>query len=829
MEQEIKRLVPEELERNWIPHLRGQFEQARPILFTGAGFSLGVRNIRGEPMPSYDELKRQLWNLSFPGEPLEAGTRLQDVFEDAALRHKRKLCDLLVPLLTVDVDSIPDWYKTILSFPWQRCYTLNIDDLPSAVSRKFKLSRKAVPISATNPRNISPSSNPYRDFECVYLNGSLADLPDNVTFSVSQYAERLARPDPWYIRCSADLLTSPTVFIGTRLDEPPLWQHLTLRGESGGREMSELRHRSYLIIPTLDRARRALLAKFNVVWLPMTGEEFVSRVLSRVKPADTTGHKFLAERGAVGGRSAASLPEVTELAQNPTQQNEFLMGQEPIWADLQSNRAINREVDNEIWQIVRGALNKGDERGLVLIAGTAGSGKSTSLMRVCLRLTAEGTRVGWVDRNVDLSPGQIRAAMKAENAPPVLAIDDPDLYGTELAPLVRDLILGEAYPLVLLAIRSGKVDRSLNPAVLHKTPQVEVSMPHLGDNDIGALIDLLEREKRLGFLTGKPRDVQEAAFRDQAGRQLLVAMIQATSGRKFEVKAIDELADLQPDGRLVYAIIAVATAFRFGLSRDEILIACGEQSNIALNAVDQLIRRHIVVPRPDGFIWARHRVIADIIRSELQLRGQLIKPVHGLALLATAKVSESMPRSARPWRMLRVFINHDFLYGVGAVDFARNLYGSLENPLSSYAHFWLQRGSLEVEFGNVNLAELFLNTARSIAPTDRYVENEWAYFLFRKAIENPSVDAKEMVNEATRILEGLMSRGGDPYPYHVLGSQGLAWVRRGVTGAREKERYLRKLLTCVEEGRRKYPKEKDLAKLHEDLRREYMNVAVGRP
>ncbi len=818
----------QELERNWIPHLREQFERGRPILFTGAGFSRAAKNIRREPVPSYDELKQHLWGLCFPQTAFEKEPSLQDLYEHALMRHKGDLSDLLTSLLTVDTDSLPDWYGEVLSMPWQRSYTLNIDDLAAASCRKFKLPRNPVSISATDP-HMTVSSNAYRDLEVVHLNGTLQDVPDRITFSTTQYAERLARPDPWYLRFSADLLTSPIVFIGTSLDEPPLWQHLALRHGYGGREMNELRQRSYLVTPTLDRAKQSLLAQFNIVWLPITAEQFVSQVLDQMKSSAAAGQRFLACHAVPAAQVGTNLPEVAELAQNPRERTEFLMGHEPIWADLQSDRAIRRESDEAVWKTIREIQGKEHVKGILLITGTAGSGKSTSLMRAALRLVAEGTRVGWVDRNIELSPGQIRTTMRKEDAPPVLAIDDADLYGAHLAPTVRDIALREPYPLVLVAVRAGKADRALNPVILKDVPLAEMSMPPLGDNDIGGLIDVLEREKRLGVLTAKPRYVQVAAFRDQAGRQLLVGMIQATSGRMFEEKAFEELYELQGVAKLVYAIIAVASAFRFGLTKDEILIACGEQSNAALNALEQLSRRHIVVTNRDNHVWARHRVIAGIIRDELQKRGQLTSPLSGLTLLAATKVRETLHRSARPWRMLRVFANHDFLMRAGALEFARNLYGSLENLLAWDYHFWLQRGSLEVEFGDLALAEHFLSTARSIAPEDLYIETEWAYLLFRKAIISPTVDAPELVKEATETLEDLMTTSSDPYLYHILGSQGLSWARRGITKVRERGRYLRKLTERIAEGCEKYPREGDLATLHQDLKREYMGLAVSNP
>lgn len=227
-------------------------------------------------------------------------------------------------------------------------------------------------------------------------------------------------------------------------------------------------------------------------------------------------------------------------------------------------------------------------------------------------------------------------------------------------------------------------------------------------------------------------------------------------------------------------------------------------------------------------IGSRHRVIAELVTDELKRRGQLTIAVSGLALLAAAKVGKNLHRSARPWRMLKAFINHEFLVQTCGVEFARNLYGDIEDLLAWDYHFWLQRGSLEVEYGEIRLAEHFLGTAKSLAEDDYLVETEWAYLLFRKAIEELGIESPKMIEEATATLYDFMGRIGDPYPYHILGSQGLSWARRGITDPQDKERYLRKLTQVLEEGCRKYPKELELQNLSADLKREYLGIAVPR-
>ena len=815
--------VEEQLERWFIPHLKTQFRRGLPVLLTGAGFSLEARNHDGQALPSYENLQTQLWNLCFPGEEFD-GSSLQHLYDHALLRHPKPTRQLLRTLLTVDPETLPKWYRDIFALPWRRCYTLNIDDLTIAANTAFDLPRPLIPISATRPRSKDMAAPRPRGLEVVHLNGTLEDLPDNVTFSLTQFAARLAGQEPFYMRFAADLLSRPVVIIGTRLDEPPLWQHIEYRRMRGGRELRELRPRSYLVTPTLDRARRALLAEMNIQWIPMSGEKFVSQVLNQVREDARIGLELLS---GVRTQPPSGVPLVADLAVTPDEASEFLLGQEPIWADLQSGRAVQRTIDSAFWKGIRSSLDK-RESSLIVVTGTAGSGKSTSLMRACLQLQAEGTPVAWVDRDNMPSLRNIRSAMNQEVGPRVLAIDDADMYGTALSSLIRNSVSWDSPTIVLVAVRSSKVDRVLNPTALKHVPMQEFVMPNLTDADIDGLIQVLDEHNRLGYLKGKPLEEQREQFRKQAGRQLLVAMIQATSNRRFEEKVVEELTDLTPESARVYALIAVSHSFRFGLRRDEILVAAKKLSNDTLNVVDQLVRRRIVRYRPSDFIWARHRVIADILHDKLQESGQIKGVLEGLTLLAASKMGPQMSRSDRPLRMIRSLLNHDYLLRVIGVAATRNLYASLESLLDWDYHYWLQRGSAEVENGKLDLAEQFLNQARSISPDDAFVQNEWAYLLFRRAVEHPgSAAAPELVRKATKILEGLMGRGGhlSAYPYHVLGSQGLAWSRRGL-GSQEKQRYLRSIVATLDEGIKKYPKQKDLNRLHRDLKREYLEMAV---
>lgn len=815
-----------ELESVYIPHLRAQFERGRPILFTGSGFSLAAKNIEGGKLPSGPRLRELLWPICFPGDPFEDGTTLPDLFDFAMRRAPTQLADLLTRTFTVSEDDLPDWYSRFFSMPWQRVYTLNIDDLEQAVARKFTLPRgiKSRSFSAGE----APEACPVEMLEFVHLNGTLEEAPGGVTFSPIQYAQRLGSPDPVFRRVAAELVTCPFVFIGSPLDEPTLWQNIEARRRKGGRDQREFRPRSYLVNPSLPAAKRALLAEFNVVWIQMTAEEFSDAVLSTLPDAAREGLSYI-HASNLASSVVRSIPKVAELAVHPDEKNEYLLGNQPIWADIQSGRAVEREHDAEVWAQIERLRNSSSSGGIVLISGISGSGKSTALMKAALRLSASGQEVGWADPEEDFSPRDIRSFARQQQKPYALAIDDADVYGSHLTPLLREIVSGEGPALVLIGIRSGRVDRVINDAILDDSMLVESTVPLLTDGDIHKLIDVLVRENRPGRLRGLSRDAQAALFREQSGRELLVAMIQATSGKKFSDKVIEEFLELSPEQARIYGLVAVSTSFRFGMSSQDILIALADETNASLNSLETLVSRKLLRRGSDSSVFLRHRVIAEVIRDYLQTNGYLSAILEGLAAVAASRSVELRQSGSRARRILRSILNHDFLLRSLGVDATRNLYGSLEEILAWDHHYWLQRGSFEVERGDLSLAENFLSQARGLAPEDPYVETEWAYLLFAQANENPrGAGAEQAVEDATAILQVQMSRPNrrDGYPFHVMGSQGLSWSRRGISSRVEKVKYLRQLHEDVQKGVARCQWDRELVQLRDDIQRESLSLMV---
>ena len=817
------------IDEHVLARLRNQLSRGEPILFTGAGFSADAKSVTGSNLPNGEQLAKLLWELAFPGEEFDTQTKLGDIWHAARMQNANGVRELLRSTLTVDANELPEHYKIWFKMPWERCYTLNIDDIELAAARAFGLERNIRAVSATSDAIEGDESEVVLEF--VHLNGGLSDDLEDLIFSDLDYGARNAGASQWYAALATDILSKPVVFVGTQLNESTLWQYVEFRKKKGARGTRELRPGSYLVCPNLNAARKVLLKELNISWIPMKASDFANEVLASMRAEAEEGHRTLRARAQeTYERNTPRLIAELSAGQVEPASPEFLDGREPTWADIRGGLAAVRECDEDLYQRASASLAASELVPPLIVTGTAGSGKSTSLMRLGLRLSSDGIPVYWMDRRWNVKPFRLRELVLQNEDPIAILVDDSDMFGRAVSGWARELTKIRPGVLFAPAIRSNKIDGLLDEDTLQGVQPQEAVMPGLADSDIENLIQVLDESNKLGILKGLGHEERVAVFQREAGRQLLVAMIQATSGVKFKEKVYDEFAGLPEEQQLIYAIICLAHSQRFELDRTELLLASQMPDNETLNNLETLVRRQIVARRTlNSGYRARHRMIADELVNAASFRPFISGVLKGLCFAFSTRVQPDMRRAHGAWRKLIRFTNHEYIRRIIALDDARGLYASIEDLLAWDFQFWLQRGSLEVEDGNLDLATQYLNQAKSLAPGERNVATEVAYMLMKKAARRPEhASASDWFNEGREFLEDLISSRGkrDSYPFHVLGSQGLAWVRHGKLALLEKRTLLGSLLEHVTAGTKLHPRADELQVLLGDLKREWMQTTI---
>ena len=757
---------------------------------------------------------------------------LKDIFLVAMRRKRNEVTRFLKRRLTVDSQSLNDNYKILINQPWYKVYTVNIDDLFKAAQAKFTLNRKICCISS-NTRTTKIESP--KDLIVTYLHGMVEDIPDKITFSQEQYSEKITISDAYYSILSSEILQYPFIFLGTQLDESTFWHYIYLRKRKGAiRGFREFRPLSFIVIPELSQVKIELLNEYNIKWIPQTFSEFSKNFLLPLE--EETNKGFMKIKQITDEAHIRTIPIVSDLITlntNKPSYAPYLLGAEPSWKDIYSNLSIERDKEKTWIKRIDESIKKKSETAtpVFIFTGTAGDGKTSIAMRIALYLSNQGRCVGWIDRDSNISPHKIINLVENTEKLEFLFIDTPDIYGREIPQIISNLALRKKIKFVGLIMRGSKVEHITKSPLFNTSIHLtEFSTYRLTDNEINRMLDLLEDQHLIGALKEKNRSEQINIFKQKLDRQLIVAMIEATSGKDFIEKIYEEFEELESFSKQIYCLVAVATSRHHYLLREEILIGIGESenNNSTIHAIDTLVRRGLLI-EDNSRLKVRHRVIAQKVSERLSSDSQLMLYYTRLAYIAAVK---SIPNSEqrRMKRLLRKIINHEFLFKISSdIRDAHNLYESIEDLLKNDYHFWLQRGCFDLGKNLLHTAKNYLDQSYNLSNEDPLVILSLEHLHFKHAIANPNsensfINAKEAYDNIVQLIN---QRGNlDPYPYHVLGTQGLLWAKKGIKNIEDRKQYLERLSSIIKLGVRAHPLSRKLKEINKEVQSEILNFFI---
>ena len=107
----------------------------------------------------------------------------------------------------------------------------------------------------------------------------------------------------------------------------------------------------------------------------------------------------------------------------PRVEKEFLLGARPDWADIYANLDAHRDCEDALLSLIEERLSDMAPSG-ILVSGSAGSGKSTVMMRVALQLANTGTQVLFADAFYSIAAHHIAPALAAFDEPLAVFVDD---------------------------------------------------------------------------------------------------------------------------------------------------------------------------------------------------------------------------------------------------------------------------------------------------------------------------------------------------------------------------------------------------------------------
>ena len=475
-----------------------------------------------------------------------------------------------------------------------------------------------------------------------------------------------------------------------------------------------------------------------------------------------------------GFESVAEL--VDRLGQRTKTPLEFYNGTIPDWLDILHNFDAPREQIGALWHFAsEHSAHSGGRVPLALVTGRSGDGKSTLLMRFAIELVNQGQQLVFYCKDDAESLRADQFFNLPEGATAFVLVDritrfDGDDIQNFFGRLHRDAI-----PVVVIAAAVRSIWDGLGLPLQNVANDQEIGLDNITDNDIEALLDKLSEDpthadEHLGALANLTRDQQAALFKQKAGRQLVVALLEAKHNTAFEAYIRGELRDLER----TFQGGAIRRAARYvsALHRLDIYMPV----DLLRNLLPDADLEHQVLQRTHGllvqlathgnFVITRHATVAEVIFGEETSPERAYEEIIGNAepddqrfvgqILRdlASRGDHAVVESLWPKVYSRFPDNHVLLHMRAMFEYRRGNFGDLN---TEYTARWLFKKAAEVDPRHVQTWQAWAvmegQAGRDVGSIDIEYTARW---LFKKAAE---VDPQHVhVWQAWAVMEGQAGR-----------------------------------------------------------------------
>ncbi|HBE3048693.1 TPA: SIR2 family protein [Escherichia coli] len=362
--------------------LKRRISTGKAIAFTGAGFSLGTKNVLGSTPPMAGELAKKLSLLC----NLEESEDLMFA-ADVALEYADNISVLDLLKDNYTLTSVSECHEKICKLPWKKFFTTNYDNSIELACLNIGKRIESVDLSY-KPTNFLKKNN-----VCLHINGKIEGAePEDLTSKIKLSDSSYLSPDSfvnsdWYYHFKKDLETaSAIVFMGYSMYDMDVKKFLF--------ENPELQEKTYFVVRDgADFKEIFTLRKYGHV-LPIG----VDRFSDLMKDVQKQSH----EDGVIFTETLVKY-EVFDTQtdfRDIDSERLFLYGDYEIEKLHDSIRRIETIPYFIKRDIIPVCLNNIKNNNNIIITGDLGNGKSIVLEMLAYELTVNGFHT-YILRNND--------------------------------------------------------------------------------------------------------------------------------------------------------------------------------------------------------------------------------------------------------------------------------------------------------------------------------------------------------------------------------------------------------------------------------------------
>lgn len=776
-----------------------RIKEGEVTLFLGSGASLCAEDKHGNHVPDSKQLAKSI-NEKFLGgsfEGLDLARTAELAISETDLRTVQEFIkEKLIPF------DPSDAHKLVPKFVWKGIVTTNYDRLIEKAYSLVDSLQNIFPV-LTGQEPLEDILRDPRSIPLLKLHGCITRTADEkcpFILSPDQYVTHLRGREALFRRFEEWGREKSILFVGHSLADMDI-RSILLRFTA----RADFQPRYYLVCPGISDPEKRFWATKKVTAISGSFEETMSALDIKIpQPLRVLATVRLKQVLPIQERFVIPDPQLSPICEQflttdvdyvrSVQSTEvldprqFYRGLNKEWSAIEQELDVKRTITDSILldNFLDVSSSASTRPQLYVVKGHAGSGKTVLLRRLAWVAAKELDLLClYVHANGKIDTESIREILSVTDEMVYLFVDRVATRVSEMTNLFNNIgDLGKR----LVVVAAERVNEwNVECGALSPFVTDEKQLKYLNESEIKGLLELLKKHKSLGMLEHATDEERFTAFKDRAGRQLLVALHEATLGKQFEEIIEDEYKNIKPpEAKAIYLTICV-------LNRLDEPVRAGIISRVHNVAFDRFKLEflgpleQVVIVSENKYIRdyeyrARHPHVADIVfqrvlSNQEERFDMYLKALDGLDLGYTAD-SKMFWELVKAKRLGDIFSNHDLI---------QRVYDLAESMVQDDPHLYHQRAIYEMNraSGNMKLCDELLRRAEDIAPLDRTIKHSRSEFYLKMAyLAKSDLEKSKYFEEASSIARGLSRFDSvKPYAFATL----LKSIRSQLESALEKD------------------------------------------
>ena len=763
-----------------------QIKEGNALLFLGSGAAIGAQHPRNINPPVGDGLSKliadKFLGSEFYNRPLTQIAELA-ISETDLLTVQSFVADLFKEFYPAD------FHKLIPKFAWKAIATTNYDLIVERAYGSVKDKSQELVVFKKNIERVEEKLRTHGAVCYFKLHGCITDINDSkipLILTPDQYVTARKGRERLFERIESLAYEYPIIFVGHSLSDLDIRAILLEISQ-----IEEAKPRSYIIAPNMTPQEQRFWESRRFSCIKSTFADFMKHVDKSIDSPfrKLAGLKIEREHPffddfcpAVESKPSDSL--MTLLNRDIDYINKkykstksdpkafykgYLVDWSPIIDDLDVRRSMTDNLVSEI--ILSNEEDRSETVELFLIKGHAGAGKSVLLRRVAWEAAITFDKICLSVKPSGYPEYEPLFELYNICKKRIFLFVDPLSKFIDIITKFVIRARKDNFPLTIIGAERNNVWNSeCEDLKSFLTDSYEVR--YLSEKEIEKLIDLLTKHNSLGYMEKLDREEQKEALAKRAGRQLLVALHEATLGKPFSEIVFDEYKSIRSiNAQSLY--LTVCIMHRLGISTRAGLISrvhgipfrmFKEELFEPLEFIVFAIEDKII---GDFMYQSRHPHIADLVFERVLTNAQDRYDEY-IRLIGALDVSFNTDREAfagllqaRP--LIDLFNDPQMIRQLYKIGKERDS----ENPFLMQQEAIFEMNS---PGGSLEKASSILQKAHKMAPNIKSISHSLSELALKMAERASSSIEKNSYRQKARSIAIQLTQYGSikSYPIHTL-------------------------------------------------------------